>query len=224
MVIIAKIPLTHLSHQQEGHHDFKEGSNGMRSLNLLMAPNFPSFEIHLGSGAVMQESVPSADRDNPFSPRVGLVTAKTKQQLIPLNSHRWRSTSNRWSMKFHCAAPASISFSLMNDQPKTPQRNNRARNRETTMIYLLIKSRSHELSSKLHTRHRKSSLIALIINQEQSLRPSLDVASFLRGSNQCVSSSIHSQRWVSQIAIYISLLFTSFNTRLRALHTFLQTI
>ena len=28
---------------------------------------------------------------------------------------------------------------------------------------------------------------------------------FLRGFNQCVSSSIHSQIWVSQIAIYISL-------------------
>ena len=78
----------------------------------------------------MQESVPSADRGNPSSPRVGLVTAKTKQQLIPLNSHRWRPTSNRWLMKFRCTAPTSVSLSLMRNQPKTPQENSRARNRE----------------------------------------------------------------------------------------------
>jgi len=132
---------------------------------------------------VMQESVPLADRCNPSSPRVGLVIARTKQQLIPLNSHRWRPTSNRWLMKFCCIAPASISFSLLSNQLEKPQRNNRACNQETTMIYLLTKSRSHELSSKLHTRHRKSSLILLIINQEKSLQPSLDVTSLLKGLN-----------------------------------------
>ena len=114
---------------------------------------------------VMQESVPSADRGNPSSPIVGLVTTRTKQQLIPINSHHWRPTSNWWLMKFRCVASTSVSFSLMSNQLETPQRNNRAHNRETTMIYLLIKSRSHELSSKLHTRHRKSSLIVLIMNQ-----------------------------------------------------------
>jgi len=77
----------------------------------------------------MQESVPFVDRGNPSGPRVGLIIARTKQQLIPLNSHRWRPTSNRWLMKFHCAAPASIFFSLKSNQPETPQRNNGARKR-----------------------------------------------------------------------------------------------
>ena len=76
----------------------------------------------------MQESVPYVDIGNPSSPRVGLVTARTKQQLIPLNSHRWRPTLNQWLMKFHCTAPASVSFSLMSNQPETPQENNIACN------------------------------------------------------------------------------------------------
>ena len=42
---------------------------------------------------MMQESVPSADKGNLSSRRVGLVTAKIDQQLISLNSHRWRPTS-----------------------------------------------------------------------------------------------------------------------------------
>ena len=91
------------------------------------------------------------------------------------------------------------------------------------MIYLLIKSRNHELSSKLHIRHMKSSLVVLIMNQEQSLQPSLDIASLLRGSNQYVSSSLHSQVWVSQ-SNNISLSLTSFYTKLRALHNLSQAI
>ena len=157
------------------------------------------------------------------STTVGLVTTRKIQQLIPLNSHRWRPTSNRWLMKFRCAAPASVSFSLMSNHLETTQDNNKARNRETTMIYLLIKSRNHELSSKLHIRHGKSSLLILIINQEQSLQPSLDVASLLGGSNQYVSPSIHSLRMdLPKNKIFLSL--TSFNTKLRALHNLLQAI
>ena len=70
----------------------------------------------------MHESVSSTDRGNPSSPRVGLFTARTKKQLIPLNSHRWRPTSNWWLMEFRCTTPTSVSFSLMNNQPETPQR------------------------------------------------------------------------------------------------------
>ena len=87
---------------------------------------------------VMQGSVPFANRGNPSSPRVGLVTTKTDQQWISLKSHRWRPTSNCWSMKFCCAAPTFVSFSLMSNQPETPQGNNGAHNREKTMFYLLI--------------------------------------------------------------------------------------
>jgi len=171
----------------------------------------------------MQEIVPSADRGNPSSPRVGLVKAKTKQQLIPLNSDRWRPTSNQWLMKFLCTTLASVSFSLMRNWLETTQDNEKAYNRETTMIYLLIKSRNHELSSKLHTRHRKSSLIVLIINQEQSLQLSLDVASLLGGSSQYVSPSIHSSR-VGLPTYNISLSLISFNTKLRAFHNLSQAI
>lgn len=47
MVIIANRSLTNFSHKQVG-------SSGMRSLNLLVAHDFPSFVIHLGSGVVLE--------------------------------------------------------------------------------------------------------------------------------------------------------------------------
>jgi len=61
------------------------------------------------------------------------------------------------------------------------------------------------------------------MNQGQSLQPSLDVTSLLGGSSQYVSSSIHSQEWVSQIG-GISLSLISSNTRLRHSTTSYQTI
>ena len=55
---------------------------------------------------------------------------------------------------------------LMSNQLETKKRNTTKNITETKMIYLLTKSRSHELSSTLHTRHRKTSLIALIMKKE----------------------------------------------------------
>ena len=61
------------------------------------------------------------------------------------------------------------------------------------------------------------------MSQNQSLQPSLDVASLLGGSSQYVSLSIHCQEWVSQIDD-ISLSLASSNTGLRHSTTSYQTI
>lgn len=102
-------------------------------------------------------------------------------------------------MKFRWAVPASASFSSMSNQPETKQRKyNKERNPATTINHLLTKSRSHELSSTLHTRHRKTSLIALIMKSSKLRTKVLTLQAFLEGSSQHVLQAFTLWRWISQ--------------------------
>jgi len=50
--------------------------------------------------SVMQESVPSADRGNPSSPRVGIVTNKDRSTIAFLKQSKLEAYLNQWSMEF----------------------------------------------------------------------------------------------------------------------------
>ena len=104
-------------------------------------------------------------------------------------------------MEFRCAALASASSSQWVINLKQCKGNTiKHITKKTTMIYLLTKSRSHELSSTLHTRHRKTSLIVL----HKILSPwlfsvSMDLSSFILSSlaslkTQLFMSSFENER------------------------------
>ena len=82
------------------------------------------------------------------------------------------------------------------------------------MIYLLIKSRNHELSSTSHTRHRKTSLNALNMKQSKLTTKFLMSQTFSGGSNQHVPQAF---------TLEVSLTH-KFYTRSKALHNLPQAL